>query len=214
MTVAPIGTMFGQGLHPNWISQQSLMRALPAKTIPLHLILITVFGILLPWRKGSEFLDPVMISAYACLGALFAGPASAALFAGDRPQTMRAAMLRVFSSVAYGEGMVIAMLAAGIVTVNYGRRGGWRLPEVENLAASLVLGFCAAIALALFAGWMTLRFSASVARTGMRFVFLLAVVAFFYWPQRLPEMSLPGIAAAVVLAGIMVFLLHRQVNPA
>jgi hypothetical protein len=179
----------------------------------LHVALIAIFGVLLPQRKGIDFLDPVMISAYACLGVIFAASAAAAAFAKGRPQSMKEALTRTGKAAGYGEGLALVMLVAGVATVNLSRAGRLRLPELDTLGESALLGLTATIAVALFAGWMTLRFSVSAARTGVRAVLLLLLLAFFFRSQRLPEVALRGAALSVVLSGLMVFLLYREVKP-
>lgn len=183
------------------------------RIILLHVALIAIFGVLLPQRKGIDFLDPVMISAYTCLGVIFAAPAAAATFATGRPQSMREALARAGKAAGYGEGLALIILMAGVVTVNLGRRGRVRLPELDTLAESGLLGAAATVAVALFAGWMTLRFSARVARTGMRLVFLLLLMAFFFHSSRLPEVGLAGAGLCATISGLLIFLLHREVNP-
>ncbi len=187
------------------------------RIVLLHVALIAIFGVLLPQRKGIDFLDPVMISAYACMGVFFAAPAAASTFAKSRPQSMREAFARVGKAAGYGEGLALIMLIAGVITVNLtvnlGRRGRVHLPELDTLAESGLLGATATIAVALFAGWMTLRFSARMARRGMRVVFLLLLLAFFFRSSRLPEVGLAGAGLGVVISGLMIFLLRREVSP-
>lgn len=50
------------------------------RVILVHVALVAVFGVFLPWMKGIDFLDSVMTAAYACLGVLFAAPAAAQAF--------------------------------------------------------------------------------------------------------------------------------------
>ncbi len=182
------------------------------RVVLLHLVLIVIFGVLLPLRKGISFLDPVMISAYACLGVLFAGPAAAVAFSKSRPQSLREAFWRTAKSVGYGEALAAIMLLAGALTVSVsGRR--LLLPELDVLAQAALLGLFASIALALLAGWMTLRFSAGAARHGMRAIFLGLLLLFVFQAQRLPEVPLRGVELSVALSALMVLLLRREVHP-
>ena len=142
----------------------------------LHVALIAIFGVLLPQRKGIEFLDPVIVAAYACMGVIFAAPAAVVAFAKGRPQSMKQAFARACRAAGYGEGLALAMLTAGVITVNLGRRGRVRLPELDTLAESGLLGLAATITVALFAGWLTLRLSANTARLGVRVALLLLLV--------------------------------------
>jgi len=182
------------------------------RVVILHLVLIVIFGVLLPLRKGISFLDPVMISAYACLGVLFAAPAAALAFSKSRPQTMREAFWRTAKAVGYGEGLAVIMLVAGVGTVSISRRR-LLVPELDVLAESGLLGLAGSIAMALFAGWMTLRFSAGAARYGMRAIFLGLLLLFLLQAQRLPDVPLRGVELSVALSALMVILLRREVHP-
>jgi hypothetical protein len=179
----------------------------------LHVVLIAIFGVLLPHRKGIDFLDPVMISAYGCMGVIFAAPAAAATFAKSRPQSMREALTRAGKAAGYGEALALIMLIMGVITINIGRQGRVRVPELDILAASGLLGAAATVAAALLAGLLTLRFSAGTARLSMRVVFLLLLLAFFYRSSRLPEVGLAGAGLCLAISALMVFLLYREVNP-
>ena len=180
--------------------------------IIMHIALIAIFGVILPWRKGLDFLDPVMISAYACIGMLFAAPAAAANFGGTRPQSLKEALQRAWKAVLYGEGLAVVLLAAGVLTVSFGR-GRILLPQLDVLGQAALLGLTGTIALALLAGWMTLHFSVVAARTGMRFIFLLLLAAFFFRSQRLPEVGLSGSLIAVGIGVLALFLVRHEVSP-
>jgi len=183
------------------------------RTVLLHLALIVIFGVVLPQRKGIEFLDPVIMSAYACMGVIFAAPAAVLRFGEGRPQSTKAALGRAAQAAGYGEGLAVIMLAAGITTVNFGRRGSWRWPEIDTLGESAWLGLTATVAMALLAGWITLRFSARAAQFGTRVVLALLLLAFLLHSQRLPEFALEGSALCVAIAGLTIYLLHREVHP-
>jgi hypothetical protein len=182
-------------------------------TVLLYVALIAVFGVFLPWTKGLDFLDPVMTAAYACLGVLFAGPASAEAFAEKRPDSLKAALLRAGKAVMYGEVLAMVMLIAGVATVSISRGRRLRLPELDVLGASALLGLMASTALALIAGWITLRFSYGAARRALRFVFLAMLVAFYFWSRWLPDVALRGAILAAVITGVMILAMRRQVEP-
>jgi hypothetical protein len=181
-------------------------------TVLLHIALIAIFGVILPWRKGLDFLDPVMISAYACIGMLFAPPAAAANFGGPRPQSLSQAVQRAWKAVLYGEGLAVILMLAGVITVSFSR-GRVLVPQLDVLGEAALLGLAGTIALALLAGWMTLHFSIMAARTGMRVIFLLLLLGFFFRSQKLPDVSLQGAAIAVGVAAVALLLLQREVNP-
>jgi hypothetical protein len=178
----------------------------------LHLVLIAIFGIFLPLRKGLGFLEPIMITAYACLGVLFAAPAAAKAFSKGRPQTMREVGVRAAKAVGYGEGLALVMLLVGVVSVSVAN-GKPLYPELDVLGEGAALGLAASTALALFSGWMTLRFSAASARVGMRLVFMGLLILLVLQGSRLPEIPLRGVELSVALSALMVILLRREVHP-
>jgi hypothetical protein len=177
----------------------------------VHLALIAVFGILLPWRKGLDFLDPQMISAYACLGMLFAAPAAAEAFSRQRPRSLRDALISLAKVVAYGEGLAILVLILGVATVSYSR-GRPRYPELTGLAAAGLFGLLSALALSAMAGWLALRFSGAVARTSARAVFVAMLIGYYYYPEDLARYVLPGALGAAVLGVAMLVVLARQLQ--
>jgi hypothetical protein len=183
------------------------------RTVLLHLALIAIFGFVLPQRKGIEFLDPVIISAYACLGVIFAAPAAAVGFGKSRPQSMGEVSARASKAVAYGEGLALILLVAGLTTVNLGRKESWQWPELDTLGESALFGLAGTVAIALLAGWVTLRFSERAAQLGMRALFLVLLLAFFSHSRRLPGIAIEGSALCVAIAGLTGYLLYREVNP-
>src|SRR6266478_392652 len=74
----------------------------------VYLLLLGIFGVILPWERGRGFLDSIILGAYACLGVVFAAPAAALGF--DQYPTARRALARVAIAVFYGELAAGAML--------------------------------------------------------------------------------------------------------
>jgi hypothetical protein len=174
--------------------------------------LLVVFGIALPWAKGIDFLDPVMIGAYACLGGLFAAPMAARSFGETRPTKFLTVLGMGLRATAFGEGLVVTMLLLGVGTVNLGRSGSLRLPELDTLADTGLFGLAMALAFSFGAGWLTLRFSANAARRAARAVFLLLAVAFYYESQWLPDIALKGAVVCGVLTVCFAFLLWKEAS--
>jgi len=167
------------------------------RVVLVHLAIVAVFGVLFPWIRGIGFVDPVMTSAYACLGVLFAAPAVAQSFGMERPGSMNDALARIIMALAYGELMTVVILLAGFMTV-YATRPFAFAPDLETLAMAGLFGLAASLAMAAIAGWMTLRLSAGVARQGMRVLFLLLLCLFFYKSGWLPDVA--GEAALISVA--------------
>jgi hypothetical protein len=103
------------------------------RALPVYLLVIGVFGVFLPWQKGRDFLDSVILGAYTCLGVVFAAPAAAAEF--ENVPTTQKALARVAISVLHGELIAGVMLALGMATV-YVSRGGRIVvgPDLQSLA--------------------------------------------------------------------------------
>lgn len=154
-----------------------------------------------------------MVGAYACLGGLFAAPAAVRAFAREWPPSWRSALARAAKAAAYGEGIALSMLVLAVATVNVSRRGRLRLPELDTLAETGLLGVGLTVAFVLVTGWFTLRFSADAARRAARLGFLLLAAAFYYGSARLPEVALRGAALAGSVALVGCFLLYREVRP-
>jgi hypothetical protein len=139
--------------------------------VVLHLFLIAIFGVLIPYWKGTDFFDPVITAAYLCMGGLFSGPAVAQTFSMSRPQSMREACAKAGKAILFGEGLVILFLVLGTATVSLAHRR-LMLPELDVVAEAGLLGLTATVAVASLAGWSALRFSPMAARLMMRVVFL------------------------------------------
>ena len=182
-------------------SQSNLSRYIRSAFI--YVVLLIAFGVFLPWRKGLDFFDTALLSAYACLGVVFSGPAAAQAFE-NRPESMRQALAWIAVAVGFGEAIAVAMLACGLLTVRLTSPYLPFGPDVASLPDALLLGLTASVALASLGAWVALRFSASAARLALRTVLLLLVVAFFLRSRSLPEVAVPG---AIVAAGAAILFL-------
>ena len=192
---------FSQSLRHEAVASRARLGGF--KGVLIHIGLIGVFGVFLPWRRGIEFLDPVMLSAYACLGVLFAAPAAAQAFADRRPQSMADALARIAIAVLYGECIVLAFLGTGLATVYLTHRHTvFFAPDLAGLAWAAALGLAASFALAALAAWITLRFSSAVARVALRIIFLLLLFVFFFRAQWLPDVAGLGVLLCLGIAAV------------
>jgi hypothetical protein len=174
------------------------------RALPIYLLVIGVFGVFLPWQKGRDFLDAVILGAYTCLGVVFAAPAAAAEF--EKIPTTRKALARVAISVLYGEFIAGAMLLLGIVTVYVSRAGRIVVgPDLRSLAECAALGLSLSLAVSMAAVWLSVRFSPRAAKTGVRLVFLGLLAAFYLRSGWLPTVALRG-AGTALLASILLLL--------
>ncbi len=177
----------------------------------IHILVIGTFGIFLPWMRGIEFLDPVMLSAYACLGILFAAPVAAQAFAVERPASMSEVMARIAVAVVYGEVMVIAILMASFATVYLTHTFLPIAPDLPGLGRANGFGVAASFAMAAVGGWIAIRFSASAARSMMRVIFLGLLILFFFYSRWLPDVVGIGALAALAVAAVALLGLRRLV---
>ncbi len=177
------------------------------RVMALYLVLIGVLGIFLPWQKGRDFLDAVMLGAYACLGVVFAAPAAASPF--ETNPTTRRALARVMIAVLYGEFVACTMVLLGIITVYVAHAGRIVVgPDLRSLAECAALGLTLSLAVATAAVWISLRFSPGAAKGVVRVMFLGLLAAFYLRSGWLPEVALRG-AGIALLASILFFLALR-----
>jgi hypothetical protein len=174
------------------------------RSLPVYVLVIGVFGLFLPWQKGRDFLDSVILGAYACLGVVFAAPAAAPEF--DRLPTVQRALARVVISVFYGELLAGAMLLLGIATV-YGSHGGRIVvgPDLQSLAECAVLGLALSWAVSTATVWISIRTSPRTAKAAVRVVFLCLLAAFYFRSGWLPAVALRG-AGIALLVSILLFV--------
>jgi hypothetical protein len=175
-----------------------------------HLALLFVFGFMVPNIKGVDFLDSQILGAYACLGIIFAAPATAQAFPAGAGTSFPQARARIFVSVAYGEIVSITLLAAGIATVYLTNRGRYvPQPDWETLARCAIFGLGASAVLASLAALLTVRFSRSAAIIFLRVAFFGLLVLYFYRGQWLADVGLVGAGACLAVAGSLIALLKK-----
>ncbi len=177
----------------------------------VHIVIVGVFGILFPWFRGIDFLDPVTITAYACLGVLLSPPAAAQAYLRSRPSSLTDALARIVLAVAYGEAMVAAILLTAFITVFAANRYAFA-PELATLAEALALGLMASFALSAVAAWIALCFSAGIARNAMRVIFLLLLYLFFQKSRWLPDVAIQGCFVSFGVALLAMFAIQRQLT--
>jgi len=121
----------------------------------IYAFAMLALGILLPWHLGFDFLDAMVLLAYACLPALLVAPVVAESFAGDRERAQITATLeerrrlmyaKVAAGALYGWISALLVMIMGLTTVClwFGR---WILPPAL-LAIDLKLPVAITIAAA------------------------------------------------------------------
>ena len=147
------------------------------------LMVVIVFGILVPIYKGFAFLDSRIIAAYACLAVLFVAPASAELGAASGKILGKIAII-----VAWGWGITVLILGTALVTLNLvNHRGGFAAPPLEFLAAVLTFSLSASSAIAMLAAVLARRFSPAGVKNILRAAFLILLLTLAFGSRVLPE---------------------------
>jgi hypothetical protein len=179
-----------------------------------YVALVLAFGVVVPRLKGLEFFDPQLMSAYACIGMIFSGPAAAQAFR-NKPRSLAEANKWIFQSVLFGEIIAAAMLVCGVATVYLTHlHSVFFLPDLVQLATSEALGLTGSVALAALAAWLTLQFSEGVARMGLRVVFVALLALFFLRGQSLPATAGTGALIALVVSLVLLGLLRARLKQA
>lgn len=171
-----------------------------ARQAVIILIIVLVFGVLVPWYRGLTFLDSITIIVYACISLLFVAPPTAEMFGVPASKFSRADILsRTGVILAYGCGISVLMLASGILTVNLSNwQGRLLVPRVTLLLSALLLGVTASAATVFGTAILALHFGAGRTKTILRVVFLLLLLAWYFYGY--PHLTTSGIQQLALLA--------------
>ena len=178
------------------------------------LTVVALFGVLVPWYKRYDFLDPVMLAAYFCLPVVLVAPMAADALAASAETAMGTAG-RALAVTFYGWGLGMVIIIAGLITVNAANwHGHLLLPAGKLLAAGSAFSAAAALTAVLATGFLARCFSARSAKTILRLLFLAVLIAMvlvargaseawtaaFWRHMTTPELTRGGFYGAVVLA--------------
>jgi hypothetical protein len=165
---------------------------------------------MIPELKGLDFLDSQILAAYACLGLLFAGPATAQAFPEGVSSSFSQAKARIFIGVLYGEIVTLAVLGAGIATIYLTHRGSFvPQPDWPTLARCAMFGLGASAMLASLAALASVRFSRRTAMLCLRVAFFGLLILYYYRGQFLTDVGLNAAGACLVVAGLLIALLRK-----
>jgi hypothetical protein len=154
------------------------------------LLIVALFGILVPCYKRYDFLDPVLLAAYFCLPLVLVAPLAADALAGSA-DSLNATIQRALLVALYGWGLGVVIVAAGVITVN---ATTWHermlIPGGTFLAAGVWFSATAALAAVIAAGLLAHLFSAATAKTILRLLFLATLVVMVLLARAAsPEMT-------------------------
>lgn len=184
------------------------------RTALISAAVIVLFGVLVPLRKGLDFLDPLILCGCLMLSLVMVGPAAASAFSGTPPVQGRAALRRLAIVAVYAWAIGVAVLVAGLITVNL--RSPYRkafIPETWFLITAMLFSAAATVLIGVLSALVARRYTASTARNALRLAFLGLVLFVFAiarfggpdWPRTLHAWCTPAhlrrffaIAAAVL----------------
>lgn len=139
--------------------------------------IIALFGIGVPLVRGLGFLNPLLLSAYLLLGVIIVAPVAASAFSGNQPVAGPEALRKVGLAAGFAWGLSLAVVAAGLITVNLASRYPRALvPNARFLTAAILCGAVATVFAALFSALVARRYSAEAARNAVRLIFLGLVI--------------------------------------
>jgi ABC-2 type transport system permease protein len=180
-------------------------------------ILVGVFGVLLPLQSGAEWVQsPATVFYWGWVPLMLVGSAVADSFAGERErhtlETLLASRLpdraillgKMGAAVAYGWGLVLAMLLLSLVTVNLSARSGpvlmfpWRFAVGAPLMALLGAGLAATAGVMISLRAQTVRQAAQTLNIGVLLLVFIPVLGM----QALPEAWQTQVGAWALTVGV------------
>ena len=180
-------------------------------------ILVGVFGVLLPLQSGAEWVQsPATVFYWGWVPLMLVGSAVADSFAGERErhtlETLLASRLpdraillgKMGAAVAYGWGLVLAMLVMSLVTVNLTAPSGallmfpWRFAVGAPLMALLGAGLAATAGVLISLRAQTVRQAAQTLNVGVLLLVFVPVLGL----QALPEAWQAQVGAWALSVGV------------
>lgn len=144
---------------------------------------VGIFGIFVPWYRGLDFFDPLLLVLYFGLSALFVAPIVSDLVSAGVRRTEREILRGVLAG--WGSGLLIAGL--GFLTLSIGARR-LMLPPFSFLGAAAAFSLAASIFAGAASAMIALRVnSAGTARRILRFGFLALLLAVLLVPRLAPR---------------------------
>jgi hypothetical protein len=149
------------------------------------ILVFALFGVLVPWIKGWEFLNLLLLLPYSCLSFLFVAPWAVESTFGAEGK--RLSLSGLGQAVTYGWGCGIFLIGLGLFTVNYAHPHKV-LPPAPILLCLLVLSLLGCLLVAAIGAWVAMRApSADAAKRKMRLGFLVFLCLVLGVPRLLPD---------------------------
>ena len=171
------------------------------RTLFNNLLVAVLFGVLVPYIKGIEYLDVLLLIPYSMLSLFFVVPMAVdAVFAQPERGVPLGALYR---AVGIGWFTGVAVLWMGIATVSW-RSGRLVAPPVAVGLSLAVMSLFACIFVAALSTWMANRApDASAAKGRLRISFLVILVAFFALPRFLSDETMAWLLQYLTPDGVV-----------
>lgn len=158
-----------------------MLTQVKGRTVLNNLLVALLFGVVVPYVKGIEYLDLFLLLPYSLLSLFFVAPMAVdAVFAAPRRGVPLAGLFR---AVIVGWLMGVGLLWLGIGTVSL-RSGRLVAPPMAVGLSLAVMSFFASLTVGALAAFVANRTDeASTAKGRLRMAFLLALVVFFAVPR-------------------------------
>lgn len=161
----------------------------------VNLFVILAFGVGIPWRRGFEFFDPLILLLYTFIALLFSAPAITDVL-GSEWASARSVLARVYASAVFGFLVYALIVALGLITVNVQLHARHTLvPALDVLAAAFAMSFAAALAVASVGALLTVVLSPVSAKLMLRAGFVMLLLIVLFGGRFLPTSWAPLIAA-------------------
>ena len=150
-----------------------------------NVIVAVLFGVVVPYVKGIEYLDLFLLLPYSFLSLFFVVPMVVdAVFASPQRGLPLGALFRA-AGIGWFTGVCVLWL--GIATVSW-RSGRLVAPPMAVGLSLAVMSLFACVFVAALAAWTANRTAdAATAKGRLRIAFLLILVVFFALPRFLHE---------------------------
>lgn len=171
------------------------------RTVFNNLLVAFLFGVLVPYLKGIEYLDLFFLVPYSFLSLFFVVPLAVdAVFAHPERGVPLAGLFRAVG-IGWFTGVCVLWLGIGAVSWRIGRLVA---PPIAVGLSLAVMSLFACIFVAALAAWTANRMpGASIATGRLRIAFLLLLVAFFALPRVLHEDTIAWMLQFLTPTGIV-----------
>lgn len=168
-----------------WLLARAGFRRNGLPSLIVNLMLIAAFGVLIPYRRGYDFFDPIVIFAYTAIALLLSSAYVTDLMANGMAQAGLNAP--VVASSMHGWVTLAIIYALGITTLNVVyRRPGLLHPDWQLLGSALLFALAGSLFFAASSALLAMLFSPRASRTTIRVVFLLLLLGWAYGTNYLP----------------------------